>query len=348
MEGSVGTALRNARLQKKITIEEAARVTKIRPDRIKDLECDEYTRFPSLAYARSFLILYSKYLEIDVSRYQTMDVGNPAGVGDYQYLQNEGGVDSLRFTRPEATPSKPLLFRALMIVLACVVIGALSAYFVLVLNRLPSVDDLLKKHQKDDRKALSTPEPSASPVRVLRAIPVPPVTGGTGIPVLPAIPAPQTTGTTPEPTPTAASPSPLATGSAQPSPFLGGTSVLPSFPTPGVTGTDSSLFIPSLITGTAPETTGSADAQPTATPTPEPPTHEVRVRVTKKVWVSVVRDDPESDPVFTGRLSPGAAALVFKGHRFWIKTKESKDRQSLKVTKDGDPVAPGKSGVKIP
>ena len=380
MEGSVGTALRNARLQKKITIEEASRVTKIRPDRIKDLERDEYTRFPSLAYARSFLILYAKYLQIDVSRYQTMDVGNPAGVGDYQYLQNEAGVDSLRFTRPDAAPPKPILFRALMIFLAAVAIGAISAYIVLLINRLPSVDDLIKKHQKDDRSVLATPGPSGSPIRVLKAIPVPPKTGtaagpgpavspaqapsfsGTvpvpvvpplngGTSVLPAIPVPQTTGSSADQVPPTADNPVLP--EVTPAPLLGGTSALSGIPIPGVTapavtGTDTSIFIPPLVTGTTPETTGSTAAQPTATPTPEPPLHEVRIRVTKRAFVTVRKDDPEADPVFSGKLSSSSAPLVFTGHRFWIKTRDSKDRQSLKVTSDGDPVKPGASGVKIP
>jgi len=442
MEGSLGTALRNARLEKKITIEEAARVTKIRPERIADLECDEYTRFPSLAYARSFLILYAKYLQFDVSKYQTMDVGNPAGVGDYQYLQNESGVDSLRFTRAvEAPPPKPILFRALLIFVAAAFIGVFSAYMVLTVSRLP-VDDLVKKHQKDDRAVLGAPDPTplatATPMPVRKAIPltspqatgapaaVPAATapveapatptpstgmqmGGTG--VLPAQPltsgsegvvnppvnpAPAAAGT--ESTPGAASPEvrpalPVTGGSAPsmtpaslvsgsdsavvetkqngiasgPAPLEQGTSdaqaaATPTVGTPSASGTGQTPVapapaetggiaaatpVPPSIPLTVPGLSGSTEAQPTATPTPKP-AYEVRLRASKKVWVAVVRDDPNSAPIYEGNLTPGGPALTLKGNRLWIKPKDPKDRSVLKIWTDAHNVSKLSDGYRVP
>ena len=371
-------------------------MTKIRPERIKDLECDEYTRFPSLAYARSFLVLYAKYLQVDISKYQTMDVGNPAGVGDYQYLQNESGVDSLRFSRPsELPPPKPILFRALLILLAATIVGATTGYFVLQLGRLRINDDLIKKHQNDDRALLSgTGALSPTPIPVRKAIPITPeepAPKAGGAPSQEALPAesgtnlslsgtehaiPEQSGTSSvQPGPldsastSAAAPAgqPVPSGTASvavivPSatPKSGltgqGTSVPPVAPTPSASGTADALIPPlaaeavepATSSGTTPVTGGTqtaaisgTEAKPVAMDKPSPtpaPKHEIKIKVTKKSWVIVVRDDPDSEPVFNERMSPSSSAVVLKGNRFWIKTRDSKDRGNLKITKDGSPV----------
>ena len=54
MVESVGRKLQQARLAQKLEIEDVAERTKIRPDRIIDLEADEYSHFPNLTYAKSF------------------------------------------------------------------------------------------------------------------------------------------------------------------------------------------------------------------------------------------------------------------------------------------------------
>lgn len=162
MEGSVGASLRLARLKKKMTVEEVARATKIRAARIVDLENDEYDRFPNLAYARSFLLMYAKYLGIDISKYRTMEVGSPAGVGDYQYLQNEGGVDSLRFTRPRPVDAPVQNLRwlpAVVTFMAFLIFGLLTWLFVLKVEQLGP--DVGKKRASADKEA-ATPAASAS------------------------------------------------------------------------------------------------------------------------------------------------------------------------------------------
>lgn len=210
MEGSVGKALSEARLQKKLSVEEVGRATKMRPDRILDLERDDYTRFPSLAYARSFLLLYAKFLKVDISKFHTMEIGNPAGVGDYQYLQNERGVDSLRFTRQSDERLKnPRWFRAFVVFFAMVVVGALCAYFYLSLLRLP-FDEI--KRQAGDRAALGTPEPSSRPRPAAQPSPRPPK----AIPVTPGLEAAP-----------ALSPTPLLGGTATGTASASGTNSAP-------------------------------------------------------------------------------------------------------------------------
>jgi cytoskeletal protein RodZ len=338
MEGSVGTALRNARLKKQITIEEAAKATKIHPQRLEDLERDEYTRFPSLSYARSFLLLYARYLHLDISGYQTMDVGSPAGAGDYEYLRHENGVDTLRFTPPGmGPPPKPTLFRGLMIVLGIAIVVLMCGYYLLQLHRL-EVKQLVQKNQSSDRAALEAPLPTPTPV--LKAIPL-----STATPT--ASPSPSS------------SPAAVATGSlAAPSTTSTGAVLLvPPFAsaTAGLiaesgTGAESGALLAgtgSLLTD--PASLAASVSTPSPTPAPTPlKLYELRVRVTRKAWVTVYRDDPKGEPIFSGYLSPGAAPRLYRGQRFWVKTRESKDRAALVVSSDGKPVKVGPTGAIVP
>lgn len=65
---SVGKQLEDARQGRNWTPEAAAKVTKIRVEQLLDLERDDFTRFPSPAYARGFVRLYSKALGLDDRR----------------------------------------------------------------------------------------------------------------------------------------------------------------------------------------------------------------------------------------------------------------------------------------
>ena len=65
----LGKKLQEARLRKKISIEEASRVTKIRAARLQEIENEDFSSFSSLAYAKGFLLIYGKYLDVDVSPY---------------------------------------------------------------------------------------------------------------------------------------------------------------------------------------------------------------------------------------------------------------------------------------
>jgi hypothetical protein len=49
----LGEKFRTARLARKLTLDEAARITKIRPSRLAEIEEDDFSNFPSLAYEAS-------------------------------------------------------------------------------------------------------------------------------------------------------------------------------------------------------------------------------------------------------------------------------------------------------
>jgi cytoskeleton protein RodZ len=87
----LGQKLKQARLAKRITLEEASRVTKIRPARIQEIEAEDFSGFSSLAYAKGFLLIYGKYLEVDVAPYlDAFETSDRMTVDGYSYLQDNG------------------------------------------------------------------------------------------------------------------------------------------------------------------------------------------------------------------------------------------------------------------
>jgi cytoskeletal protein RodZ len=88
---ALGQKLKQARLAQKITLEEASRVTKIRPSRIAEIEQEDFSSFASLAYAKGFLLIYGKFLDVDVTPYlDAFETSDRMTVDGYSYLQ-EGG-----------------------------------------------------------------------------------------------------------------------------------------------------------------------------------------------------------------------------------------------------------------
>lgn len=64
---TIGQTLGDARRDRGLSIEDAGHHTRIHPNMIRDIEEDDFSIFPSVAYAKSFVRNYSEYLEVDVS-----------------------------------------------------------------------------------------------------------------------------------------------------------------------------------------------------------------------------------------------------------------------------------------
>src|SRR3954470_12251448 len=101
MEG-LGKKLKEARLARNLTLDEAGRLTKIRPGRLEEIENEDFSQFASLAYAKGFLLIYGKFLEVDVSPYlEAFETSEHVTVDGYVYLQDA----------PEPMPSRPVVVR---------------------------------------------------------------------------------------------------------------------------------------------------------------------------------------------------------------------------------------------
>src|SRR6476646_7098587 len=104
----LGKKFQEARLARKLTLDEAARMTKIRPQRLAEIEADDFSQFPSLAYAKGFLLIYGKFLDVDVTQYMEAFEGSDAVTVDgYSYLQDNPAPKPVR-TRVTPRRSRPV------------------------------------------------------------------------------------------------------------------------------------------------------------------------------------------------------------------------------------------------
>ena len=84
----LGKKFQEARRARNLTLDEAARLTKIRPARLAEIEADDFSQFPSLAYAKGFLLIYGKFLDVDVTPYlEAFEESEHITVDGYSYLQ---------------------------------------------------------------------------------------------------------------------------------------------------------------------------------------------------------------------------------------------------------------------
>src|SRR5438874_4870217 len=110
----LGRKFQEARKARNLSLEEAARLTRIRQSRLAEIEADDFSNFPSLAYAKGFLQIYGKFLEVDVSPYlDAFETSGHLTVDGISYLQDPLAPKAPRTAvtpRTENTPPSLLLF----------------------------------------------------------------------------------------------------------------------------------------------------------------------------------------------------------------------------------------------
>jgi cytoskeletal protein RodZ len=161
----LGQKLQQARLAKKITLEEASRVTKIRAARIQEIEAEDFSSFSSLAYAKGFLLIYGKFLGVDVTPYlDAFETSNQVSVDGYAYLQDGPSGPPSPIARRQ--PAKRPALLPFIIAVGVLVLGFYLIKLMLNIQRITP---------RTVAVASATPQPSASPASTIvapRALPV--------------------------------------------------------------------------------------------------------------------------------------------------------------------------------
>ena len=141
----LGKKFQEARLARKLTLDEAARMTKIRPQRLAEIEADDFSQFPSLAYAKGFLLIYGKFLDVDVTPYlDAFEDPESVTVDGYSYLQENERAKPVSAPvvrrRPAATGgtggSNRVSPMPLIVGIVVLVLGFLGMKFFLNVQRL--------------------------------------------------------------------------------------------------------------------------------------------------------------------------------------------------------------------
>ena len=279
MVETVGRRLQKARQEKKLTIDEVAAATKIRPERIVDLEADDLTHFPSLVYARSFLVKYAKFLGLNIQDdLDNFQVTRSVGFGEFKYLAVAPPPKYRPEPRLKQSRGAPVPPVALAIVAVLVLIGIpLIAFFAINLSRLSTPGE------EQHNVAVETPTPETKP----------------SVPVAAAS------------TESSSRPGASPAGSAQISTLIGSPTPSPAAATPGPT-VEVRRALP--VTSTSPDKQPSASPGST-----EAASHKLEIKVKERTWLRITKDRQNSEPVFNDFIGPNSPAIVIQGKRFWLK-----------------------------
>lgn len=148
---SLGTILSKARQSRGLPLEQVAHETRIRVQRLKEIEADDLTQFSHPSYARMYLTDYARYLGVDLTEIRPYlpDWGE-CGTEGYQYLQ-ETPTDSVKAIR--RLRARPRL-RTLAAVALSVVLVSIGGFK--IFKTMRDIDRLnLSRVAQEDRSALS-------------------------------------------------------------------------------------------------------------------------------------------------------------------------------------------------
>src|SRR2546428_2570222 len=335
----LGKKFQDARLARGLTLDEAARLTKIRPSRLAEIEADDFAQFPSLAYAKGFLLIYGKFLDVDVTPYlEVFETSREVTVDGYSYLQDQPAPKPRRVRTTRA----PVVRRQrtsrdrrspfpMLIAVGVIVVGFILMRLIMNIQRIAPP------------QMVGVPQPAPAQSPAPQAAP----TQAPAASVAPVAPAPSR----------APSPPPAAVAEAQPKKAAPPVAtVAPSIALP-------EAFVPAFANANAaakasvapkepqvrraepvrPEDLAKAGASETAQTTQtaqksaeaEGPNH-IAIKPLKKTYIKVVVDNESLQPAFERWISPSDGTVEFRGQKIAVRVL---DRDAIQIKKNGKPVS---------
>jgi cytoskeletal protein RodZ len=306
---SAGRKLQQARIARKLGIEDVAEKTKIRPDRIIDLEADEYSNFPNLTYAKSFLAKYARFLGVDIQEdLDKFQVSQGISMGDYQYLRSLPVQDHaheprrLRRIAPKGFRVPPLVVGILVFI---VLVGVpLFSYLSLNIPRVAGTDGVSMTGNRGQPGVITakTAIPTPSDTDSLESL-----AGRSQFGESAAVASP--------------TPSQEENVKADASPA----------PANLQTRIEEGIEVRRALPAGAPQSANQADT-PGRTSLSTLPEMKLEVRALKRTYVKVTKDEEDTQPVFEGFAAPDSRPIVVEGKRFWVHVR---DKGAVEVRKDG-------------
>ncbi|MDQ6859564.1 MAG: helix-turn-helix domain-containing protein [Verrucomicrobiota bacterium] len=324
MEG-LGEKFQKARAARNLTLEEAARMTKIRPAKLAELEAEDFSHFPSLAYAKGFLLIYGKFLNVDVTPYlEAFETSETMTVDGYSYLQ-DNPVPPPR--RTEVVRREPRANRSSLMPLVIGLAVLFVGFYV-----LKTIMDIRRIKPTEPRTAAAGSVPIATPL--------PTVADSSSSVIAPkALPA----DSTPPPGLAAATAAPIV-------------APLPTAPPVALTAAPQ----PSVVTEATPppaaesevrraepvhaeDLKAAAVAAASASPSPSPAAKVFDIRPLKKTFVRITIDTEKGRSSFE-RWIDVSAPMQLRGKRIAVKVLDPSD---VEIRKNGKIVARGDSDVRL-
>jgi len=297
----LGKKFQEARRARDLTLDEAARMTKIRPARLAEIEAEDFSQFPSLAYAKGFLLIYGKFLDVDVTPYlDAFEDSERVTIDGYSYLQDNPPAKpvrapevrrssrssrSSRLSRSSRSSSDrvspmPLIFGILVLV-----IGFSAMKLIMNLRRIAP-------------RAAETAQVSPS-----------------------ATPNPSST-TAPATTAQSQTPSVASAPTASAAPSIAPTAVPRVSTEPEVRKAKS----------VRPEDLAKAQAETSPSPAQSNEQNRVAIRPLKRTYLRVTVDNGSENPPFEHWISPSDGTVEFRGKHVAIRVL---DPDAIQIKKNG-------------
>jgi cytoskeletal protein RodZ len=324
----LGKKFQEARLARGLTLDEAARLTKIRPSRLAEIEADDFSQFPSVAYAKGFLLIYGKFLDVDITPYlDAFEPSQQVTVDGYSYLQQEQPAPKpqrvrhhapvVRRTRTGGDRSSPL---PLLIAVGAIIVGFVLMRLILDIQRIsPHEQQIVGVPQPNGNKA---PRASVAP-------PPPPAPATTAVPSV-------TMAETRRVPPPAPSVVPSAAPTTTPPPVVAKASPAP---TAGATAKE-----PEIRRAQPVRPEDLARAGVTQSPAESEGPNQVSIKPLKKTYIKVVVDNESLKPAFERWISPSDGAVEFRGQKIAVRVL---DRDAIQIKKNGKPIPEGDTDVTV-
>ena len=308
----LGKKFQEARKARGLSLDEAARLTKIRQSRLAEIEADDFSNFPSLAYAKGFLQIYGKFLDVDVSPYlDTFETSEHITIDGYSYLQDSPPPPkSVRV--PVARREGPRTsIMPLLIGLVVLFVGFWLVRLLLNVQRIAP----RPAQTQTETAATATPGATVATITAPRAqlVDTPPQVAATSAPTRSAVVAP-----------TAA---PTAIAAATPN-------------APSATPSEPEVRRAQPV---RPEELAAALANSNANE-PFDGQNRVDIKPLRKTYVQVTIDDDPTQPAFERWVSPSDGIVEFRGRRISVRVL---DREAVQIRKNGKIVSNGDADLRI-
>lgn len=169
---TLGQRLAAARKSRGIELERAAHETRIRAQRLRELEADDYSHCPHPSYARMFLRDYAKYLGVPLAEIrEALPEFGSCGAEGYQYLEELSG-ESLAAPAVQRLKPRRRILPLVAALAAALVLAAGGLWVTLTIRKLEHLN-LGKPSESVEVKpaapvpaepAVAEPDPVPSPL----------------------------------------------------------------------------------------------------------------------------------------------------------------------------------------
>jgi cytoskeletal protein RodZ len=331
----LGKRLQDARIKRGLTLDEAARMTKIRPSRLAEIEADDFSNFPSLAYVKGFLLIYGKFLDVDVSDFmEAFDSPEQVTVDGYSYLQDNPAPKPTRPAVVRRSTSNRTSLMPFFVGVIIIVLGFSFMKFILNVLRVAPRTPPQAQTTQPAPTAIATVAPTPTPVAVATPRPAPSVESSPAkVVAAPTVAASATVAPTSTPIATA---TPTAVAAA--TPLLTPKETIEKEPEVRRAEPVRPEDLAKAETATARESSPATKTTTTSTQ------NSVAIRPLRRTYVKVVVDNEARTPAFERWISPADGTVEFKGQHIDVRIL---DRDAVQIRKNGKTVADGDTEVTI-